>query len=173
MFNSEAFSALSGKEVKMLLTALNQLEFEKTSKTKQGARASEAIKNEGRVYLTENELKARGITGKPTITKGKRKLVEIGFLDVVETGSVHHPAVFKISDRWRKYPDGDYRRKDQIPIGRSLHAEHSLANPEHPIHKKRREDKLLRSEFERSTESFSERSEEPMGSKIERKKPEK
>ena len=51
-------------------------------------------------------LKARAVKSNPTIAEAKRRLVELGFLDVVQTGTVHQAGVFKVSDsvcRQRKW----------------------------------------------------------------------
>ena len=140
MYNSAAFRELSKKHsyVSVLLAALDQVYFEKKTKNNRGKRR---LQNGGIIYLPQNMLKARGIRSNKTIAEAKRRLVELGFLDVVETGSVHHAAVFRISDRWREYPNGDYRPKDNKLPGKSLHEEYGLKSQDHPVNKKRREKK--------------------------------
>jgi hypothetical protein len=134
MFNSQAFLELSKKplHVLVLLAALNQVYYEKKRKNDRRAFA-----NGGIIYLPQNLLKARGVNANATIAEAKKRLVELGFIDVVETGSVHHAGVFKVSERWSKYPHGDYLPKDQKLPGTSLYSEFGFTSPEHPVTKKR------------------------------------
>jgi len=137
IFNSDAYNELSHAERSMLLTALNQISYEDSSKKrKRKVDSRKVLRNGGRLYLTQNELKARGVKSPATIAKGKRRLVELGFLDVIETGTVNKPTLFQVSDRWRKYPRGDYKPQDGKPPGVSLYD--GLKDPEHPINRKRR-----------------------------------
>ena len=112
MYNSAAFRELSEhpKHLLVLLVALNQVFWEKKKNSKRGKRI---MANGGRVYLPQNALKATGIKSNGTIAEAKKRLVELGFLDVLETGSVNNAAVFQISYRWRQYPNGDYMPKDK------------------------------------------------------------
>ena len=122
IFNSDAFMALTHAEKAMLLTALNQIGYEDKKKArKRHIDDRKVLRNGGQIYLTQNELKARGVLSAATIAKGKKRLVEIGFLDVVETGSVSAPAKFQISERWRKLPNGDYKPKDHNLPGYCLY----------------------------------------------------
>jgi hypothetical protein len=122
--------------VLVLWAALEQVYYEKKTKNNRGRRV---LQNGGIVYLPQNMLKVRGIKSNKTIAEAKKKLVELGFLDVMESGSVHNAGVFKVSDRWRKYPHDDYLQKDQKLPGISLYG--GLKNPDHPVNKKRREKK--------------------------------
>jgi hypothetical protein len=137
LFNSKAFRELSEKptHVLVLLAALNQVYYGKKSKSQKDR---PVILNEGKVYLPQNMSKTRRVNSNSTIANAKKRLVELGFLDVVETGSMHNASVFQISERWRKYPHGDYHPKDQKLPGRSLYSEHGLGNPDHPVNKERR-----------------------------------
>jgi len=139
LYNSQAFLELSKKPtyVLVLLAALEQVYFEKKSNRSQ----RRLIKNGGLIYLPQNMLKTRGVKSNKTIAEAKKKLVELGFLDVVETGSVHHAGVYRISFRWQKYPNGDYHPKDQTLPGMSLYSEHGLKDPDHPVNKERRDKK--------------------------------
>ena len=157
MYNSPAFRELSKKRthVLVLLVALNQVFWEKKKNSKKGRRT---MANGGIVYLTQNELKERGIKSGGTIAEAKKRLVELGFLDVLETGSVNNAGKFQISERWRQYPNGDYEPKDQKLPGRCLYENYSLKNPEHPIHRKRRE-KNLHSKIELTSTLFDSKNE--------------
>ncbi len=50
----------------------------------------------------------------------RKELVEKGFLDVKKSGSYLNCGVFKVSGRWRYYPNGDYKPQDQPPAGISM-----------------------------------------------------
>ena len=152
MYNSAAFRELSEhpKHVLVLLVALNQVFWEKKKNSKKGKRI---MANGGRVYLPQNALKARGIKSNGTIAEAKKRLVELGFLDVLETGSVNNAAVFQISYRWRQYPNGDCMPKDKKEPGCCLYANSTLKNPDHPINRKRRE-KNLHSKIESTPRLF-------------------
>jgi hypothetical protein len=134
MFNSKAFLELSKRplHVLVLLAAINQVFYDKKGNT-----GKRAFANGGIIYLPQNLLKARGVNANATIAEAKKRLVELGFIDVVETGSVHHAGVFKISERWSKYPHGDYLPKDRKLPGTSLYSEYGFTSPEHPVTKKR------------------------------------
>jgi hypothetical protein len=139
MFYSDAFLALTGPECVALLAAWDQIEFEpqkKSRKQKQGGKSRPVIRNGGRVYLPQNLLKALGIKSSATITKVRKRLVELGFLDVLETGTVHGASVFKVSERWTHYPDGPYQAQDNRPAGLSLYGK-GLKDPDHPLHQRR------------------------------------
>src|SRR5208337_4499579 len=84
MYNSVAFLELSKKpsHVVVLMAALNQVYYEKKSKGSN----RQVLKNGGALYLTQNMLKARGVKSNNTIAEAKKKLVELGFLDVLEYG---------------------------------------------------------------------------------------
>ena len=122
---SEAFGDLSGAAVRLLLLAWNQVYFDKHNKLR-----------ESNIYLTHDAAMAIGIGSSQTITKARNELVEKGFLEVSVTGSVRLASVFRISERWRKYPYG-HQREDSRPAGRNIFPKSSLWNPDHPIILKR------------------------------------
>jgi hypothetical protein len=140
LFNSKAFLELSNNPiyVSVLLAAHEQIYYEKKSKNSNRP----GLKNGGKIYLPQNLLKARRIKSNKTIADAKKKLVELGFLDVVETGSVHHASVFRVSYRWREYPNGGYLPKEKKLPGESLYSDYGLQNPEHPVNKKRHAKKM-------------------------------
>jgi hypothetical protein len=122
---SDAFAALSGAAVRLLLLAWNQVFFDKKNKV---------IPRD--IYLPHDAAMAIGIRSSQTITKARNELVEIGFLDVEVIGSVKLASVFGLSERWRKYPYG-HQREDSRPAGRSIYPDSSLSNPDHPINRRR------------------------------------
>jgi len=105
---SPAFLSLSPSAKLALLFALTQISWEKTKRP--GKRSN--LKNDT-VYLPTNALKALGITSSSTRTAARKELVEKGFLDVKKTGSYLNCGVFRLSGRWRYYPNGDYQPQDQ------------------------------------------------------------
>ena len=140
MYNSAAFLELSKKpsHVVVLMAALNQVYYERKSQTSN----RQVLSNGGILYLPQNMLKVRGVKSNKTIAEAKNRLVELGFLDVLEYGTLHKASKFLISNRWRKYPNGDYHSKEQSPPGKSLYSEHGLKNPDHPVNRARRAKKM-------------------------------
>jgi len=122
---SEAFKDLSGKAVKILLLAWNQVYFDTQNRMKNNV-----------VYLPHYACMGIGVNSSQTITRARNELVEKGFLDVYQTGSMKHASQFTISERWKSYPLG-HHRKDSRPAGRTIYPASSLKNPDHPIHRKR------------------------------------
>ena len=62
------------------------------------------------VILTFSQARRFGVCQSPsTFTKIKRELVRHGFLDPVDGGGLNAPAVFKISLRWKRFGDGDFK----------------------------------------------------------------
>ena len=150
LYRSGAFQELcrKPKHVRVWLEAYVQLNFEKTDKRtgrrakKQGEKRDKkalVYKDDGIVYLTQNRLKAVGV-GVTTQVEAKKALVTLGVLDAVATSASANndgkfsPSVFRVSDRWRKYPNVP-PQEDGIQISRQVYHEHSLANPNHPIHR--------------------------------------
>jgi hypothetical protein len=133
MFNSKAFLELSKKPTHVLvfLAAMNQVEYEKRDKNSN----RQVLRNGGRIYLPQNMLKARGVNSNATIAEAKKTIVELGFLDVMETGSVNHASIFQMSYRWQKYPDGDYRPNEHKSCtGRLKSAEGGGRKVRHLLH---------------------------------------
>jgi hypothetical protein len=121
MFNSRAFAKLDGKTMVVVISILNKLEYQKKGKSKKkGVESSiPVLKNHGEFSLTKNELIARGLSDS-SATRGRIKAWEIGFFDVIETGTIHHAGRYKYSERWRLYPDGDYKPVGQQPPGKNV-----------------------------------------------------
>ncbi len=143
MYRSGAFRELSKhpKYVLVLIEALSQLNMEKKKRGDSRRRQSK-YKNGGIIYLTQNRLKAVEI-GVATQSAAKQALVELGFLDVAETGALNRATVFRVSERWRKWPKVE-PQADGKKIAQRMYAERSLSDPNHPIHTKRREAKQNR-----------------------------
>lgn len=119
IFSSDAYLALSLPEAHILECFLNKLEYEspdRNGERRTGRKRGGALINGKDLVLTTNEIKARGkVKSGKTIAAARRRLIEIGFLDVVVSSHFPHHGVFAISDRWRSYPFGDYHPKDDRP----------------------------------------------------------
>jgi hypothetical protein len=130
LYESEAWKEIAKKpsHVLVLLEAMSQLRFQKTKKHRRKMNGGLQLDGPGTVYLTRSQLKERGIRGTDTQKIARERLVELGFLDVVETGSYpNHPTVFRYSNRWTKFPDGPYQTaKDAKPIGKQKYARKAL-----------------------------------------------
>jgi hypothetical protein len=149
-----------------LLEALFQLDYEK-----RGANQNRKVyRNGGIICLPQNRLKLAGISSTDTQAKAKERLVELGFLDVLESGALFAATKFQISDRWRKYPNVP-PQKDPKPIARRMYAEHSLSNPDHAVHRKRNKKKISHSIIECSNAPIIECSAEDVHSMTECSEP--
>jgi len=115
MLFSQAYRSLTGSAQLALQFALSQVSWEKTRRP--GKRKN--LKNDT-VYLPTNALIALGIKSSATRTALRKDLIEKGFLDVKKTGSYLNCGVFKVSGRWRYYPNGDYKPQEQPPAGISM-----------------------------------------------------
>jgi len=127
LFNSRAFAALGGGGIVVVLALLNKLEFEgKDRKDRKGVRAGQAaLRHNGEFSLTVNELIARGLS-RSTATRARKLAWEFGFFDVIEPGTVHHAGRYRYSERWKHYPDGDYRPVGQQPPGRNVYPDNGF-----------------------------------------------
>ena len=111
MWNGEAFHALSKAEKLILLECMAQVRYApKSAKKREKIPKDNMFKcslghllNKGEFGLPTKYLQERGIKGEETISKAKKRLVELGFLDVVEQGSFAKAGRFRYSDRWRTY----------------------------------------------------------------------
>jgi hypothetical protein len=111
LWNGEAFHALSKSEKLILIECLSQLRYAPKSPKKRKALTGQRLFKCGLGYLLNNGefglptkyLQERGIKGEDTIARAKKRLVEIGFFDVVVQGSFTKAGRFKYSDRWRSY----------------------------------------------------------------------
>jgi hypothetical protein len=132
IFFSEAYRTLMFQGKDALIFAWSQVFWERPKRSK--GRSTWRMTNDI-IYLPSNALSALGIKSSATQTKIRKELVRRGFLDVVKTGSFLNPGVFKISERWRQFPNGDYFPKDRRPAGRSMghRFEKRDANPEVPF----------------------------------------
>lgn len=129
IFSSKAYRALTLPEREVLLCYLNKVKF--TKKDKKDIRRSKNSKsvpeNGNSLICTNNEIRARGgISSDSTISKARKQLVKIGFLDVITPSAFPHPGIFALSARYKNYPNGDYKTKDAKPVS---HARYARACP--------------------------------------------
>lgn len=124
LFNSLAFANLGGSGTIVVLSILNKLEYKKRDeKDKKGVRVGQALlRNQGDFVLTINELVARGLS-RSTATRARVLAWEMGFFDVLEPGTIHHAGRYRYSERWKKYPHGDYNPVGQQPPGKNVYPE--------------------------------------------------
>jgi len=127
LFNSRAFAALRGSGAIVVLAILNRLEYDKRGKKdRKGVKvACSVLRNNGEFQLTVNELVARGLS-RSTATRARCLAWELGFFDVIESGTVHHAGRYRYSDRWREFPDGDYLPVGQSPPGKNVYPENGF-----------------------------------------------
>jgi hypothetical protein len=111
LWNGEAFHALSKAERLILLECLSQLRYAPGGKKKRSRIPKDqlfhcglgCLLNGGEFGLPTKYLQERGIKGEDTIARAKKKLVKVGFMDVVTQGSFAKAGRFRYSDRWRTY----------------------------------------------------------------------
>lgn len=129
MFNSKAFAALGGSGITVVLAILNKLEYEKKGrKDRKGVKVDRPVlRNGGEFVLTINELVARGLSAS-TATRARFLAWQLGFFDVVESGTIHHAGRYRYSERWKAYPDGDYRPVGQQAPGKNVYPENGFGN---------------------------------------------
>ncbi len=132
IFNSRAFAALGGSGTIVVLAILNKLEYEKKGKRdKKGVRIEcPVLRNSGEFRLTINELVARGLS-RSTATRARKLAWELGFFNVIESGTVHHAGRYRYSERWRQYSDGDYLPVGQMPPGQNVYPENGFIKGEY------------------------------------------
>ena len=127
MLNSKAFRDLGGNGTIVVLAILDKLEYQKSGKKdRKGVRSGVGLlRNRGEFCLTIGELQARGLT-QYSATKARIRAWELGFMDVIIAGSVHHAGRYRYSERWRQYPDGNYRPEGQVPPGTNVYPDYGF-----------------------------------------------
>ncbi len=111
LWNGEAFHALKKSDRLILLECLSQLRYAPRSKNKRLKIPKDQLfecslgrlLNRGEFGLPTKYLQERGIKGEDTIARAKKRLVALGFMDVVTQGSFAKAGRFRYSDRWRTY----------------------------------------------------------------------
>jgi hypothetical protein len=111
LWNGEAFHALTKAEKLILLECLSQLRYAPRNKKKQNGIPKDQLfhcslgwlLNKGEFGLPTKYLQERGIKGEDTIARAKKRLVQLGFMDVITQGSFRKAGRFRYSDRWRTH----------------------------------------------------------------------
>lgn len=124
MWNGEAFHSLTKAEKLILLECMSQVRYAPGSAKKRANIPKESIYtcalghllNKGEFGLPTKYLQERGIKGEDTISRAKKRLVEIGFIDVVDQGSFAKAGRFRYSDRWRSYNAGALSQETGTPM---------------------------------------------------------
>ncbi len=124
MWNGEAFHALTKSEKLILLECMAQLRYApKSSKKRDKIPKINLFKcalghllNKGEFGLPTKYLQERGIKGEDTISRAKKRLVELGFIDVVDQGTFAKAGRFRYSDRWRSYNAGELSKENGVPV---------------------------------------------------------
>jgi hypothetical protein len=140
--------ALGGSGIIVVLAILNKLEYEKKGgRDRKGVRIDHPVlRNGGEFSLTINELVARGLS-QSTATRARYLAWQLGFFDVVESGTVHHAGRYRYSERWKVYPDGDYKPVGQQPPGRNVYPENGFQGENNKSDKKCDGDKVIFSDY--------------------------
>jgi hypothetical protein len=120
IFSSRAYLTLTLAQAHVLECYLNKLRYE-TGNTKgskrRGKNSSGYPINKDNLIVTNNELFARQKhKSERTIANARKRLVEIGFLDVIISAKFPKPGVYALSDRYKQYPDGNYLPKNERPV---------------------------------------------------------
>jgi len=112
LINSQAFMALtSGTHVKLLIYFYQKIQRERIKNRKRKKIYKEI--NLLNINFPYTEAQEKGIS-KPSFARGVKKLIEVGFIDIVEQGGYYGniPSRYKISDRWRKYGTPEFKKAD-------------------------------------------------------------
>jgi hypothetical protein len=124
MWNGEAFHALEKAEKLIVLECMAQLRYApKGAKKREKILEATLFKcglghllNKGEFGLPTKYLQERGIKGEDTISRAKKRLVELGFIDVVDQGTFAKAGRFRYSDRWRSYNAGELSKEKGTPV---------------------------------------------------------
>ena len=87
--------------------------------------------HEDKVILTFSQAKKFNVCrSQSTFTKIKKELVKHGFLDPLDGGGLNAPAIFKVSNRWNRYGNEDFKELKYQPGFGSKYFKDAMANPE-------------------------------------------
>jgi hypothetical protein len=125
IFSSKAYRELSLSEREVLHCYLNKVTYVKpkgSEKRRMKSSKSYPINGDA-LIVTNHEIMARGgVTSDSTISKARKRLVEMGFLNVITPAAFPQSGVYGLSDRYKNYPNGDYRPKDDKPVSFSRYS---------------------------------------------------
>ncbi len=130
--SSRAFSELSKSGLIVVFAMLDNLTYQ--GKSKKGRNGLQCcglpLDNNGEFVITNNELIARGLKSPESIARGRKEAWEMGFCDVVKTGTLMNYGVYRYSERWKKFPNGEYLPLDELLPGKCLYPrEKKKSNP--------------------------------------------
>ena len=121
--NSRAFAELSKSGLIVVLAMLDNLTYQ--GKSKKGRNGLQCcglpLDNNGEFVITNNELIARGLKSPESIARGRKEAWELGFYDVVKTGTLVNYGVYRYSERWKNFPNGEYLPLDERLPGKCLY----------------------------------------------------
>ena len=87
--------------------------------------------HEDKVILTFSQAKKFNVCrSQSTFTKIKKELVKHGFLDPLDGGGLNAPAIFKVSNRWNRYGNEDFKELKYKAGFSSKFFKKAMANPE-------------------------------------------
>ena len=87
--------------------------------------------HEDKVILTFSQAKKFNICrSQSTFPKIKKELVKHGLLDPLDGGGLNAPAIFKVSNRWNRYGNEDFKELKYKPGFSSKFFKDAMANPE-------------------------------------------
>jgi hypothetical protein len=121
MFYSEAFNCLKTSGIKTLMRCLQKRKWET------GRKKKAIYTNEGFIFPYA-ETKALNICGDTQFCENIKKLIEVGFLDVVHQGGWYQKhekekdySVYKLSERWRKYGTPEFEEVEKPKVLQESH----------------------------------------------------
>ena len=121
--SSRAFAELSKSGLIVVLAMLDNLTYQ--GKSKKGRNGLQCcglpLDNNGEFVITNNELIARGLKSPESIARGRKEAWELGFYDVVKTGTLMNYGVYRYSERWKNFPNGEYLPRDERLPGKCLY----------------------------------------------------
>ena len=123
MASSRAFVELSKSGLIVVLAMLDNLSYlGKSKKSRSGPTCCGLpLDNNGEFVITNNELIARGLKSADSIARGRREAWTLGFYDVLKTGSLMNYGIYRYSERWKDFPDGEYLPKEERLPGKCLY----------------------------------------------------
>jgi hypothetical protein len=130
--SSRAFAELSKSGLIVVLAMLDNLTYQgKSKKGRNGLQCCDLpLDNNGEFVITNNELIARGLKSPESIARGRKEAWEVGFYDVVKTGTLMNYGVYRYSERWKKFPNGEYLPQDERSPGKCLYPREKKARSE-------------------------------------------
>ncbi len=116
VLDSDAFNELSKTAKLILIISLRQIDYwhKKHKNVPKRESSIGVLRNDGRFSLPSNMLKERGISSSQTIAAARKEIVEAGFWEVVETGTLYNSGVFRWSDNWLTYNQGSPLKRNGI-----------------------------------------------------------